>query len=119
MFDKILRRLGLVRLSALTEEDVNAALLSGIFDKWGKDRFPKDAQDEVIDILRKHPPLKDYFDWSIAQDIKRFYSATPQEQEMIRGAVSRTRYFRSLCVVPGEVESKPQKLNIKRYITNI
>jgi hypothetical protein len=119
MFDKILRRLGLVRLSSLTEEDINAVLLSSIFDRWSREKFPKDAQDEVIDIFRKHPVLKEYFDWSIAQDVKRFYSATPQEQDMIRGAVSRTRYFRTLCVVPREEESKPQKLNLKRYVVNI
>lgn len=124
MFHKILRRLGLVRALPTTNEDVvNTILVDYLFSVSPsgplQERFPEESMAEVRDIFTKHPVLKDFFDWTIMKDVHRFYSAHDSEHPMIRGAISRTRYFRTLCLPPGEKGSMASKLDIKRYIQNI
>lgn len=103
MLDKILGRLGLVRVAVLEEQS----------------QFASENLEDIKSLFQKNPIIREFFNWTIEQDIKRFYSAQDSEHPMIRGAVSRTRYFKSLCVTPEEEKSKSQKLDLKRYITNL
>lgn len=124
MLDKVFGWLGFVRASqALTEKDVNKVLVDFLINEspFSKNtgRFPDDSLREVKDLFKKNNVLKEFLDWTILQDVTRFYSASEAEHQLIRGAISRTRYFRTLCVTTEESESKSQKLNLKRYITNI
>jgi hypothetical protein len=124
MLDKVFGWLGFVRASqVLTEKDVDKILVDYLINEspFAKStgRFSEDSMREVSDLFKKNTVLKEFLDWTILQDVTRFYSASEAEHQLIRGAISRTRYFRTLCVTPEKSESKSQKLNLKRYITNI
>jgi hypothetical protein len=116
MIDRILRRLGLVRISSLKEEDVNRILVDYLYGQ--PENFTGDLARDTETVFKRNPVVKEFLDWTVLQDIKRFYTAQEAEQPLIRGAISRTRYLRTLCVTPEKVQSESQKFNLKRYINN-
>lgn len=105
MVNKLLQVFGLVRIS-----DIDKYFLQLSPGSNWKERFDSVKYDEMILKLRGIPEFKEYCDWTSIQDTKRFYNASMEEQPMIRGAVSRTRHFRSLCL-----EAAETKLPIQRY----
>ena len=103
MIDKILRLIGLVRYSQIDNVLASESSVE-LIDK----RFDSVEFEEIKERLRKIPGLPEFLDWTISQDIKRFYHSQDSEHPMIRGAISRTRYIRSLC-------KEDVKLPINRY----
>jgi hypothetical protein len=68
------------------------------FDEHYYNRFDANKMQKITSTLAKLPEWKEYCDWNIVQDVKRFYTAQDAERPAIRGAVSRTRYMRNLGV---------------------
>lgn len=105
MLNKILKSFGLVRIS-----NVDKLFLELTPDSSFKEKFDSVKYDDMLIKMRGIQEFKEYCDWTAIQDTKRYYNATVDEQPMIRGAVSRTRHFRSLCL-----EAAENKLPIQRY----
>ena len=105
MFNKILKFFGLIRIC-----NVDEYWLELTPDSDWKEKFDSSKYDELLRKMRGIHEFKEYCDWTAIQDTKRFYNATTEEQPMIRGAVSRTRHFRSLCL-----EAAEKKMPIQRY----
>jgi len=105
MINKILRSFGLIRISDIDKYYLD--LYPGV--AW-KEKFDSVMYDEMLRKMHGIHEFKEYCDWTAIQDTKRYYNATPEEHGMIRGAVSRTRHFRSLCL-----EAAERKLPIQRY----
>jgi len=103
MLDKILAWFGLVRTNRMRDIPIN-------FEENYK-QFDGEKFSILKEKLRANPEFKEYLDWTIVQDIKRFFSAHPSEHQLIRGAITRTRYLRTLCV-----EEDGKRLPIQRYL---
>jgi len=105
--DKILSILGLTRISTVRDlnkepftEDEFDSMYVEIAHKRAEN-FDKDKYDLMIDLLRKNPEFAQFLDWTIDQDVLRSFNVTDAERQVVRGAVSRTRYLRSLCLPEG------------------
>lgn len=81
--------------------------------RLGKD-WDKSKYDLMIDSLKRNPEFAEFLDWTISEDVKRAFNVTDEERPIVRGAVSRTRYLRSLCIPQDDVE-KIMRNKIPRY----
>ena len=106
MINKILRKFGFIKI-----EDIDTYYLDLYPNSIFKEQFDSGKYSELTDRLRKIPEFREYCDWTAIQDTKRFYNANPDEHALIRGAVSRTRHFRSLST-----DAVDKKLANQRYL---
>lgn len=102
---EVLRRFGYIHKDSLQEEYLNS-----IDYKLFESKFDSTKLEDMRAKLRGNKEFIEYCDWTVVQDMKRYFNATPQEQPIIRGAEARTRHFRSLCA-----DAQELKLPIKRY----
>lgn len=105
MIDNILKALGVIRIS-----QIDKYFLDLYPDNLFKEQFDSIKYSEMVERIRKIPEFKEYCDWTAVQDTKRFYNANHEEHGIIRGAIGRTRHFRSLGS-----EDVEKKLPIQRY----
>ncbi len=63
---------------------------------------PKSQEREVAKGLSEVEGLKDFLKATLAADMRRHFSASPEEQASIKGAFRRTLYLLSLCRTGGE-----------------
>ena len=68
----------------------------------------------MVELLRKNTIFAQFLDWTINEDIKRAFNVSDIERPLVRGAVSRTRYLRSLCISENNAHEKLKK-KISRY----
>ena len=120
MLKKILELCGLVRISDIrdleknpyTEDELDSMYIPIAYTRasgWSKDKY-----QVMLDLLKKNREFVQFLDWTIVEDVKRSFNATDIERPIIRGAVSRTRYLRSLCTGPEEVKAVMEK-KMTRY----
>lgn len=120
MTNKILELLGLVRIKDVrdlekqpytdNELDVmNVDLAFSRAEGWDKDKY-----HTMLDLLKKNREFAQFLDWTFAEDVKRSFNVTDAERLTVRGAASRTRYLRSLCVDSTEAK-EGMKGRITRY----
>lgn len=76
---------------------------------WDKDKY-----HTMLDLLKKNRELAQFLDWTISEDVKRSFNVTEAERPVVRGAVSRTRYLRSLCMSDANANEVMNK-RITRY----
>ncbi len=120
MTNKILELFGLVRIKNVRDLEKNPYIATELDDMYIETAsrrargWDKDKYQTMLDLLKKNKEFAQFLDWTVTEDVKRAYNVTDAERPMIRGAVSRTRYLRSLCISKDEAEDVMKK-KITRY----
>lgn len=120
MFDKILSFFGLVRSSSVrdlskepyTDDELTSMYIDAAIKN--SEGFDKSRFDNMVDTLRKNEDFAAFLDWTIHEDIKRSFNVQDSERPIVRGAVSRTRYLRALCMEEPKTLSS-MRTKISRY----
>jgi hypothetical protein len=113
--DRLLSLFGLVRMKDvrdLKKEPLTADELDILYVDVAENRaegFNNEKHAEMIDLLRKNQVFAEFLDWTITNDVKRAFNATEDERQVVRGAVSRTRYLRSLCLPEDALKDEYRK----------
>jgi hypothetical protein len=115
MIKKLIKRLGFVKPSELTEDELTTLLVSK-FDNPFEYRIDKESEKKFFDDLSKVDNAREYLRAVEANDIKLYFGADDAAKKLIKGAYLRTKHWRSKLVKNGEtVKSKPAKLSSPRY----
>lgn len=110
MTNKILELLGLVKIKDIrdlkkqpyTADELDSMYVEVAFSRaegWDKDKY-----QTMLDLLKKNREFAQFLDVMVTDDVKRAYSVPDAERLAVRGAVSRTRYLRSLCLNQDETK---------------
>lgn len=71
---------------------------------------PRDAfvdrqhEQEIREVLGNIRGLPEFLKMTMSADMRRYFSASPEEQEQIKGAFRRTAYFLSLAIPKANME---------------
>lgn len=100
----------------MTEDELLGLAVEILGDVWD---YKLDKKDEA-DLFKKISTISgsaDYFRTTLAEDVKRYFNATSEkERDTIRGAMSRTMYWRGLIREAGAGKKKDTKpLKLARY----
>lgn len=94
MIEKILKRLGYIKESSITEADIYKYLGRVVGNPVDYD-MPKKLEDNIFEDLSRVDGIMDYLKATMAMDMQRDFAATADQKDMIHGAFSRTAYLRS------------------------
>lgn len=94
--------------------DLSIKALGNVFDTTP---LSKDEEYVMFKEMGKIEGLSEYMADTMSRDIKRAFGSDPRVQEQVRGAYSRTLYFRSLMnrKSPDSEPVKPEQLSSDRY----
>lgn len=109
--EKLLSIFGLMKISNvrdLEKEPYTETELDSMYVVIAHERakgFDRDKFETMVDLLKKNPDFMDFLDWTIDADVQRAFNVTDDERPIVRGAVSRTRYLRTLCLEKTDTRS--------------
>lgn len=120
MINNILKWVGLMKIKDVrdlsnepfTDGELDSLCLDLAISRsngWDRDKY-----EHMLELLKKNPEFAQFLDWTVHEDMKRAFNVTDEERPIIRGAVSRTRYLRSLCIPEKDVQ-KVMRNKITRY----
>jgi len=101
-------------IGTFTEEELLIELSKRMY---GTDTFiDKKVEKEMFEKASGVDGLMDYLHTTLEADIHRYFSATTEkERDMIRGAYSRTAFFKSMLVNKADKKTMAKKLTSKRH----
>lgn len=109
MIKKILRRLGYIHESELTEDFLCGEIARMVGDPT-EYTLEKKQEDLFFKDLSRVEGVQEYLRATMARDMQRDFAATNEQRPIIRGAFARTAYLRSRLSKSGkdaqEVETK-------------
>lgn len=83
---------------------VDETTVADLMDNKIDDHF----QEEIFDAMSKIPGIDEYLKKTMAKDVQRFFSASPEQQPIIRGGFLRAQYLLK-CIVDRREGSKKAK----------
>jgi len=115
MIDKLLKKFGYIKEINLSPMDVNK-MFAAQFGDVSDYVIDRKQQEELFQDLKEVEGFTDYLKATIAKDIQRHFSAgTEKEQDIIKGATSRTAFFLTNLTKPPVEPDTGSTLNNPRY----
>lgn len=96
-------------MSERTFDEVFAELIS-VMDNPLDSYVSKKDEVELAETLSKVRGLPEFLRATMGADMKRYFAATPEEQQRIKGAFQRTMYLLSLSVPKKNIDYVKSKL---------